>query len=337
MKKTITGKERMEAAFDGKKLDRAPVFLLLGGHFAEKAGYTLQQFLTEPEAALQTVKITSQELASDTLFVPFNPFMPDAQEAIRKLMGKVPSIKREDIKEKLSKWQVREAKEDKLFATHIDMCKRAGETFPDYHLETLIGGPWSFALELRGIKEGLEDVYTDKKFLHDLMNFTTATVLARCFAVMEMGITPFIGDPSAGMSLISPAIYREFVYPYHKRIVEAVHGQGSRLVFHICGLIDPIMKDLLSLGLDGLSLDAPSSLEKLFALGRGSTVIIGNVDPVLFVQGTFEQLEEKVKECMRIAKGDPGYAIAPGCQIPLSAPLEKIKHFISCCHKYGTA
>jgi len=337
MEKSITGRDRMEAAFNGKRSDRVPVFLLLGGHFAAKAGYNLQQFLTEPEAALQTVKITSEELASDTLFVPFNPFMPDAQEAIRKLMGKVPSIKRDDIKEKLPKWQVRGAREDRLFATHLDMCKRTAEMFPDFHLETLIGGPWSFALELRGIREALEDVYTDKKFLQDLMNFTTETVIVRCHAVMEMGITPFIGDPSAGMSLISPAIYREFVYPHHKRIVEAVHKKESRAVFHICGFIDPIMKDLLSLGMDGLSIDGPSSLEKLFALERGQTVIIGNIDPMLFVQGTPDQLEEKVKECLQIYKEDPRYVIAPGCQIPLAAPLENINHFISCCHKYGAA
>ena len=40
-----TGKERMKAAFSGKKLDRMPVFLLLGGQYAESAGYTLEQFL----------------------------------------------------------------------------------------------------------------------------------------------------------------------------------------------------------------------------------------------------------------------------------------------------
>ncbi len=337
MEKSFTGKERMEAAFTGKRLDRVPVFLLLGGHFAEKAGYTLQQFLTEPEAALRTIKITSEELTSDILFVPFNPFMPDAQEAIRKLMGKLPSIKREDIKEKLPKWQVRNPWEDKLFAMHLDMCKKTSEMFADYHLETLIGGPWSFALELRGVKEGLEDIYDDKKFLHDLMKFTTGTVVARCLAVMEMGITPFIGDPSAGMSLISPAIYREFVYPYHQQIVQAIHEKGSRVVFHICGFVDPIMKDLLSLGMDGLSIDGPSSLEKLFSLERGKTVIIGNIDPMLFVQGTREQLEEKVKECLKISKGDARYAVAPGCQIPLAAPLENIKHFISCCYRYGRA
>jgi len=106
MEKAYTGKERMEAAFEGKKLDRHPVLLILGGQYAEKAGYTLEAFLTQPEAALEVSRLTAEALDSDALFVPLNPFMPDAQEAFRKLMGKPPSIKRDDIKEKLPKWTV---------------------------------------------------------------------------------------------------------------------------------------------------------------------------------------------------------------------------------------
>jgi uroporphyrinogen decarboxylase len=152
---------------------------------------------------------------------------------------------------------------------------------------------------------------------------------------VEVGITPFIGDPSAGMSMISPGVYREFVHPYHQQVVKAIHDRGARVVFHICGYVDPIMEDLVSLGVDGLSIDGPASLEKMFAVGRGKTTIIGNVDPMLFVEGTFESLEEKVKQCLQISQGGPRYAIAPGCQIPLEAPVEKILHFIDRCHKYG--
>ena len=331
----ITGKQRMEAAFRGEKLDRMPVFLLLGAHLAEKAGYTLQQALTDPEAAIQTAKLTTEEIASDMTFVPFNPILPDAQEAIRKLMGKLPSIKRADIKEKLPKWQVRDPREDKLFATHLDVCAKTVKLFPDHHVETLIGGPWSFALELRGIEEALEDVYEDKEFLHALMRYSTGTTIARSLAVVELGITPFIGDPSAGMSVISPAVYREFVRPYHKQVVDAIHDNGGRAVFHICGYVDPIMEDLVSLGVDGLSIDGPSSLEKMFSVGRGQTLIIGNVDPMLFVEGTSDQLEAKVKECLAVSQKDARYAIGPGCQIPLAAPLGNIKQFVHCCHKHG--
>jgi uroporphyrinogen decarboxylase len=333
---TITGKDRVEASLDGKKLDRHPVLLLLGGHYAEKAGYTLEQFFTQPEAALEVSKITCEELDSDAMFVPLNPLMPDAQEAFRKLLGKVPSIKKPDIKKKLPKWTIRDPREDPLFKGHLDMCATMVKEFPEYHMQTMIGGPWSFALELRGANEAMVDMYDDKPFLHDLMHHTTATVIARCLSVLDLGVFPFIGDPSAGMSLISPDIYREHVKPYHKKIVDAVHARGDRLAMHICGFMDPIYGDLIELGIDGLSIDAPSSLEKLFEVARGKVTIMGNVDPVLFIEGEPDQLQAEAKKCLDIAKGEARYIVGPGCQIPLEADLDNIKAFTEACHTYGT-
>jgi len=167
------------------------------------------------------------------------------------------------------------------------------------------------------------------------MKYTTGTVIARCLAVLDLGVVPFIGDPSAGMSLISPAVYREHVLPFHKEIVEAVHDKGGLVSFHICGYIDPIFQDLIDLGIDGLSIDGPSSLEKLFDMGRGKTTIIGNIDPMLFVEGTPDQLEEEVRKCLDIAGGEARYVIGPGCQIPLQANLDNIRVFTQACHKYG--
>jgi len=56
---------------------------------------------------------------------------------------------------------------------------------------------------------------------------------------------------------------------------------------------------------------------------------------MLFVDGTPDQLAEKVKECLDISQMDSKYMIGPGCQIPLMAPLENIKHFIDFSHRYG--
>lgn len=131
MEGAYTGKERMEAAFNGEKLDRLPVFLLLGGHLAEEAGFTLTQVLTEPETAIEATKHLCEKIDSDILFVPFNPWLPSAQEAIRRLMGKAPSIKREDIEEKLPNWHVRDAKEDKLFGAHLDVREKTIEIFSE--------------------------------------------------------------------------------------------------------------------------------------------------------------------------------------------------------------
>jgi uroporphyrinogen decarboxylase len=100
--------------------------------------------------------------------------------------------------------------------------------------------------------------------------------------------------------------------------------------------MDPIYEDVISLGVDALSIDAPSSLEKLFEVGRGKTVILGNVDPILFIEGTPDQLREEAKKCFDVSAGEAKYVIGPGCAIPLQAKLENIKAFTQACHEYGT-
>jgi uroporphyrinogen decarboxylase len=216
------------------------------------------------------------------------------------------------------------------------MCEKMHEEFPDHYVTTAIGGPWTFATELRGASEALMDLYDDKKFLFDLMEYTTETVIVRCIAPIELGIDIFLADPSAGMSLISPAVYMEHVRPYHQRVIKAIHEKGGRVCLHICGHVDPIFGELLDLGVDALSIDAPSSLEKLFEVGRGNTLIIGNVDPVLFTKESATDVEAAAQKCLDIAKGDAKYAIGPGCQLPSQADVEIIKAFIRYCHEHGT-
>ena len=167
------------------------------------------------------------------------------------------------------------------------------------------------------------------------MDYTTDTVIARSLAALELGVCAFVGDPSSGMSMISPAVYREHVKPYHRRLVEAIHDKDGQIGIHICGYMDPIFEDVLELGVDALSIDAPSSLEKLFEVGRGKTAIIGNVDPIMFVEGTKEDLEQAAQKCLDIAQGEGKYVIGPGCQIPLQANLDNIKAFVDYCHKEG--
>ncbi len=84
--KSTTGKQRMQAALKGEKLDRLPVMLLLGGHYAEAAGYTLEQFLTQADAALETVKLTCEELDSDARY-RFRPTWITSRPSRRPVMS----------------------------------------------------------------------------------------------------------------------------------------------------------------------------------------------------------------------------------------------------------
>jgi uroporphyrinogen decarboxylase len=148
-----------------------------------------------------------------------------------------------------------------------------------------------------------------------------------------------VGDPAASCSAISPKIYHEFVFPYHKELVEFMNEKVKDkgvIGLHICGYVDPIMKDIVDLDIEWVELDGPSSLKKMVEESRGKVIIRGNIEGEIFSEGTKEQIESAVKECIETASQDNAYVLSTGCQIPLNAPLENVQHFLEAAQRYGT-
>jgi uroporphyrinogen decarboxylase len=135
--------------------------------------------------------------------------------------------------------------------------------------------------------------------------------------------------------VISPKIYREFVKPYHQEVVDYFKGRDTLITFHICGYLDPIMEDLVSTGIDGMSIDEKSSLKKMLEVSRGEVVVLGNVAPILFANGTKEEIDAAVKQCLETAAGERGFILASGCGIPPQSPLENLECFVEAAEKYG--
>ena len=147
-----------------------------------------------------------------------------------------------------------------------------------------------------------------------------------------------VADTFASISNISPAIYREFVFPYELELFEALQeaSGGSKIIgIHICGFVDPIMEDICKLPLDWIELDGPSSLRKLFEASKEKTIIRGNIGGEVFSEGNKEQIHEAVRSCLQIASGSNKYVLSTGCQIPLNAPLDQVRHFIDAALQYG--
>jgi uroporphyrinogen decarboxylase len=52
--------------------------------------------------------------------------------------------------------------------------------------------------------------------------------------------------------LMSVAMFREFIAPYLKRLIDVVHRAGVKFMAHSCGAIRPLIPDLIALGADVL-------------------------------------------------------------------------------------
>lgn len=113
------------------------------------------------------------------------------------------------------------------------------------------------------------------------------------------------------------------------------HESHTIITFHICGYLDPVMEHVNSTGIDGISIDEQSSLEKMLKVSQNQTVVIGNVSPVLIANGTEKDIEEAVKKCLTIAGKNKKYIVGSGCAVPPQTPLNNLKAFMTAAEKYG--
>jgi len=95
------------------------------------------------------------------------------------------------------------------------------------------------------------------------------------------------------------------------------------------------MEDVLETGIGMISIDSPSSLKKLVELAEGKAVIMGNVPTLLFAEGTKQQMEAAVKECVDTAAKGSKYILCSGCDIPLNSNREIVDCFMEAANKYG--
>ena len=98
-----------------------------------------------------------------------------------------------------------------------------------------------------------------------------------------------ISSAFAGASFISPAMYREFVLPYERRVAEAVRRTGVPVYTHTCGRLGDRLELLAETGTQGVdTLDPPplGDVDLADAKRRiGSRLFIkGNMDAVALLQ-----------------------------------------------------
>ncbi len=107
------------------------------------------------------------------------------------------------------------------------------------------------------------------------------------------------------------------------------------MALHICGLIDPIMQDIIDTGISFFSLDAPSSLEKFTEVVGKKIVVMGNVPTTHFSTGTPDEMEAAVRHCIETATEGSGYILSSGCEIPIDSTEDRIEHYFEYSHEYG--
>jgi uroporphyrinogen decarboxylase len=338
--KPCTGRDRVRAAFKRQYADRVPIYPITARFNARISNISMKEFLTDPAQMARAI-LTYYNMFHPDICLVMGDMYYEVEALGAKLEFPENDLCRErgnllENKEDLAKLKVFDPKKDGRLPTYLEACQRVSAEVKDANVSGVSCGPWQIAILLRGAERLIRDTFTDPDFVHELMKFTSQVAEKAILAQSEVGVGISFSEAACSLNLISPAIYRNFVLPYHKEIVGHCRERKVGLAMHICGHIDAIMEDVVSTGVSAISVDEGSSLQKMIEVAKDKAVVIGNVAVGLFRDGTKEQMEAAVKKCIDIAAKDSGYVLASGCEIPGESPIERVRDFFSAGTKYGS-
>jgi uroporphyrinogen-III decarboxylase len=133
-----------------------------------------------------------------------------------------------------------------------------------------------------------------------------------------------IGVGDAAASLVGPAIYEEFVWPYEKKLIDGLHAMGGRARLHICGNTRFALAKIAELGCEIVDIDFPVPLpEARSKMGRDQ-IILGNLNPVSAIR---ESTPQKVMQDLAACHAACGsrFVVGAGCEIPRDTPHENVR------------
>jgi uroporphyrinogen decarboxylase len=203
-------------------------------------------------------------------------------------------------------------------------------------------GPFRESWTLLGSMEKLLYHYMKSpQFVKDLARLITDYILEVVDMAAELGadIIALDGDLAFSQTtLMSPAQYEEYVFPYHREITEHAHRKGLLIFKHSDGNMWPILDGIVEAGFDGFHPVQPQCMDigEVKAKYGDRLCILGNIDCMhLLPFGSEEEVERAVKETIAKAAPGGGYIISSSNSIHPGCKPENYLAMVRAARKYG--
>jgi len=208
------------------------------------------------------------------------------------------------------------------------------------HVEVF--SPFTHLMELFGYEQALMALMDAPDKCHNLLSIFTEHVAARikCHAGCDPDALN-ISSAFAGAGFISREMYREFVVPYERRLVQAAHDSNVPIYVHTCGAIGDRLDLMLESGYDGIdTLDPPPlgtvNLAEAKQKYGEQFFFKGNLDAVNEMLSADDQTFEKaVRNRLEIGKQGSGYILSSACSVAPHVKPERLKTMVELAKKYG--
>jgi MtaA/CmuA family methyltransferase len=186
-------------------------------------------------------------------------------------------------------------------------------------------GPLTATGRILGVESLMLNMALKPSMIKLLLEKVTQFTISYTEALVDAGADIiFLPDPVASGDLISPQMFREFVFPMLKRQIDSINRPT---ILHICGRIMPVAKDMVETGATVLSVDQNTNIREIRAAVGEKVIIGGNLDPVKVLEKKHpEEVADAARRCCR--EGGGNFILMPGCSITPETPVANIKALI---------
>lgn len=209
------------------------------------------------------------------------------------------------------------------------------ETTGCYVLCEIYGSHFEKAYFARNIENFLADMVINPDFARRLLN----TIIRKNLVMIENlisyddidGIVLGSDWGSQRSMLMSPDIWREMIAPGELKEYELIKSAGKDVWVHSCGNIEPIIADLVNMGIDVLNPIQPEAmdiyeLKRLY--GRKMTFWGGISTQLTLPYGTPDEVRRETREVIAAMSSGGGYITSPSQAIQGDVPIENIAALI---------
>ena len=169
---------------------------------------------------------------------------------------------------------------------------------------------------------GTPEVYRLRDILHEFF-----VREMQMWAETDVDCVSFMDDwGSQNALLISPDLWRSFYKPLYRDYCDILHGSGKYVFFHSDGFIEPVIPDLIEIGVDALNSQLfCMNLEQIAASYRGRLTFWGEIDRQYILPfGTVQEVQQAVKRVRQALDIGSGGVFAQ-CSWGMKNPRENIE------------
>jgi uroporphyrinogen decarboxylase len=157
----------------------------------------------------------------------------------------------------------------------------------------------------------------DPGFVRDIIAYKTEVAVEAVQAAAEAGSkVMWYGDDLAYKSgpMLSPTMIEDLFGEAYRRIAEAAHNGGMKIMFHACGNVLDLLTMIADWGFDGVHALEPTAGVTLAEARRrvgDRLCLCGNVDIThTLVDASREEVFREVKQCIKDGATGGGYIVA---------------------------